>query len=77
MAQPVKAFLDTSVLVPVFYGEHPHHSASRALLDRYDSAEVFCGAHGLFEVYATLTRMPGPLRASAEEALLFVESLTA
>ncbi len=24
----MKAFLDTSVLVPVFYGDHVHHAAS-------------------------------------------------
>ncbi|MCB1020594.1 MAG: PIN domain-containing protein [Bryobacterales bacterium] len=71
----MKAFLDTSVLVAVFYGEHKHHIPSRALLERYEPDEVCCGAHSLFEVYATLTRMPGSLRASPEEALLFVESL--
>jgi predicted nucleic acid-binding protein len=27
----VKAFYDTSVLVPVFYGDHEHHPASLSL----------------------------------------------
>jgi predicted nucleic acid-binding protein len=68
----VKAFLDTSVLVPVFYGDHPHHAACLDLFVRHTKDDVCCGAHSLVEVYSTLTRMPGKHRISAEHALLFI-----
>jgi predicted nucleic acid-binding protein len=31
----MKAFLDTSVLVPVFYGDHVHHAGSLDLFTRF------------------------------------------
>ncbi len=68
----MKAFFDTSVLVPVFYGDHVHHKASIDLFIRFDKASGCCGAHGLAEVYSTLTRMPGRHRISAEQAMLFI-----
>jgi predicted nucleic acid-binding protein len=68
----MKAFFDTSVLVPVFYGEHIHHHASIHLFIQFDKATGCCGAHSLAEVYSTLTRMPGRHRISAEQAMLFV-----
>ena len=73
----VKAFPDTSVLVPVFYGDHERHTASRRLLEQYAPSDVGCSAHSLFEVYATLTGMPQPLRASPREAAGFVDDLRA
>jgi predicted nucleic acid-binding protein len=69
------AFFDTSVLVPVFYGDHAHHTASLDLFVLFDRASGCCGAHGLAEVYATLTRMPGRHRISGEQAMLFVGNL--
>lgn len=71
----MKAFFDTSVLVPVFYGNHVHHSASLDLFIRFDKSTGCCGAHSLAEVYSTLTRMPGKHRISAEQALLFIGSI--
>jgi predicted nucleic acid-binding protein len=71
----VKAFFDTSLLVPVFYGDHAHHRASLELFIQFDRASGCCGAHSLAEVYATLTRMPGRHRISGEQAMLFVGSL--
>ena len=68
-------FLDTSVLVPVFYGDHMHHKASLALFVQCDPASSCCGAHSLVEVVATLTRMPGQHRVSAEQALLFIGNI--
>ena len=32
----MKAFFDTSVLVPVFYGDHDRHDPSTAVFKRYD-----------------------------------------
>jgi predicted nucleic acid-binding protein len=71
----VKYFFDTSVLVPVFLGEHPHHEASLAVFLRSDKKHGSCAAHSLAEVYATLTRLPGKHRASASEAMLFLENM--
>jgi predicted nucleic acid-binding protein len=71
----MKAFFDTSVLVPVFYGDHIHHEASLELFIQFDKSTGACGAHSLAEVYSTLTRMPGKHRISAEQAMLFVGSI--
>lgn len=71
----MKAFFDTSLLVPVFYGDHVHHRASLDLFVQFDRDSGCCGAHSLAEVYATLTRMPGRHRISGEQAMLFVGSL--
>jgi predicted nucleic acid-binding protein len=71
----MKFFLDTSVLVPVFVDDHPHHEASLAVFLRAEKKHATCAAHSLAEVYATLTRLPGRDRASASEAMLFLESM--
>lgn len=71
----MKAFFDTSVLVPVFYGDHVHHRTSIDLFIQFNKANGCCGAHSLAEVYSTLTRMPGKHRISAEQAMLFIGSI--
>jgi predicted nucleic acid-binding protein len=71
----VKAFLDTSVLVPVFYGDHQHHEASVNVFLKFDKKQACCGAHSLAEVYASLTRMPGKHRLSGEQAMLFLNTI--
>jgi predicted nucleic acid-binding protein len=68
----MKAFLDSSVLVAVFYGDHPHHAASLDVFTRFGKKDVACAAHSLFEVYSALTRMPGKHRIGGEQALLFI-----
>ena len=71
----MKAFFDTSVLVPVFYGDHVHHQASLELFIQFNKLTGCCGAHSLAEVYSTLTRMPGKHRISGAQALLFIGSI--
>jgi predicted nucleic acid-binding protein len=71
----MKGFFDTSVLVPVFYGDHVHHTASLDLFIRFDKTTGCCGAHSLAEVFSTLTRMPGKHRISGEQAMLFIGSI--
>ena len=71
----MKAFLDTSVLVPVFYGDHEHHAASMDVFTRHGKKEAACGAHSLVEVYSALTRMPGKHRISGDQAMLFVGNI--
>jgi predicted nucleic acid-binding protein len=71
----MKGFFDTSVLVPVFYGDHVHHKPSLDLFVRFDKTSGCCAAHSLAEVYSTLTRMPGKHRISGEQAMLFIGSI--
>jgi predicted nucleic acid-binding protein len=71
----MKGFFDTSMLVPVFYGDHVHHRTSLDLFIQFDKSTGCCGAHSLAEVYATLTRMPGKHRISSEQAMLFIGSI--
>jgi hypothetical protein len=63
------------VLVPVFYADHPHHTASLAALVRYDSGQAACGAQSLAEIFATLTGMPGKARVTAATALVYLNEL--
>jgi predicted nucleic acid-binding protein len=71
----LKAFFDSSVLVAVFYGDHPHHAASLDVFTRFTKSEASCAAHSLFEVYSVLTRMPGKHRIGGEQALLFIDNI--
>ena len=71
----MKAFFDTSVLVPVFYGNHLHHRASLQRFIQFDKTIGCCGAHSLAEVFSSLTRMPGRHRISGEQAMLFIGSI--
>jgi predicted nucleic acid-binding protein len=71
----MKAFFDTSVLVPVFYGDHVHHQASLRLFIQFNKSTGCCGAHSLVEVFSTLTRMPGKHRISGSQAMLFIGSI--
>jgi predicted nucleic acid-binding protein len=72
----LKIFVDGSVLVPAFLDDHVHHEPSMDLLRKSEKRNSFCAAHTLAEVYSILTRMPGSHRASTEEAMLFLSSLS-
>lgn len=71
----MKAFLDTSVLVAVFYAGHEHHSRSLDLLLRFGKEETCCGAHSLAELYSVMTGRSGKDRVSGDEALLFLRDV--
>jgi hypothetical protein len=71
----MKGFFDTSVPVPVLYGDHVHHQASLQLFLQFDKATGCCGAHSSAEIFSTLTRMPGKHRTSGEHAMRFIGSL--
>jgi predicted nucleic acid-binding protein len=71
----VKAFLDTSVLIATFYGDHEHHAPSLDLFLRFGKKDACCGVHSLAEVYATLTGMPGKWRVGGDAALLFLRDI--
>jgi len=68
----VKAFLDTSVLVPHFMVNMSNHQRSFALFLRLNKESGCTAVHCLAEVYSVLTGMPGKDRASPDEAMLFL-----
>ena len=71
----MRAFFDTSVLVPVFLEDHEHHERSLKVFLGADKDRDCCAAHSLAEVYSTLTRLPGRHRLSGEQVLLFLENI--
>lgn len=73
----MKSFLDTSVLVATFYGEHEHHDASLALFITLSRKSGCTAAHCLAEVFSVLTGMPGKNRVTPDEALLFLADVRA
>lgn len=72
----MKAFLDTSILVPVFLTHHQHHQASLDIFLRCTKFESCCAAHSLAELYATVTRLP-KYRVSSEQAMLILGEVRA
>jgi predicted nucleic acid-binding protein len=73
----LRAFFDTSVLVPVFLDRHVHHKASFELFEKLQPQQAGCGAHSLAEVYATLTRLPPPHRLRSDQAMLLLGEIRA
>lgn len=71
----MKAFFDTSVLVPVALGDHENHEACLDLFVSHTRADACCGAHSLAEVYAVLTKLPGKHRITPDQAMLFIGSI--
>jgi len=71
----LRAFFDTSVLIPVFIEDHEHHERSLKVFVDADKRRDACAAHSLAEVYATMTRLPGRHRLSGEQVMLFLENI--
>ena len=71
----MKVFLDTSVLVAAFWGDHVNHAPSLALVRAAMPRTAACAAHTVAEVYSTLTRLPVKPPIPAEQALLFVRQI--
>ncbi|MDX1984026.1 MAG: PIN domain-containing protein [Bryobacteraceae bacterium] len=72
----MKAFFDTSVLVPVFLSDHPHHGPSLARFRQVAPSNGFAAAHSLAELYSTLTRLPVPYRLTPAQAMEAVRAST-
>jgi predicted nucleic acid-binding protein len=73
----MKAFLDSSVLVPVVTDQLASHPAAFACftsLVKLEGAVVCTSAHALAECYATLTALPLRRRISGPEALRLIEA---
>ncbi len=71
----MKDFFDTSVLVAVFWGDHPRHEASLRLFARSTPISAACATHSLAEVYSVLTRLPVRPPIAPEQALLHIEQI--
>jgi predicted nucleic acid-binding protein len=71
----VKSFFDTSVLVASFLDGHERYERSFAVLADADRKNACCAAHSLAELYATLTRLPGKLGMSVDQALWALDSV--
>ncbi len=70
----MKRFFDSSVLVPVFYADHPQHSlCAKLFLDAGKSD--FCALRTLGEVYATLTGLPLRPRIAGSEGISIVKQI--
>ena len=73
----MKHFFDTSALLPVFLEDHMHHEPSLKLFLTANKKQSFCAAHTLAEIYSVVTRLPGKHRLSGEQALLFLDEVSA
>jgi predicted nucleic acid-binding protein len=71
----LRAFFDTSVLIPIFIEDHEHHERSLQAFVEADKKRDYCAAHSMAEVYSTMTRLPGRHRLSGEQVLLFLENI--
>jgi predicted nucleic acid-binding protein len=71
----LKRFFDSSVLVPVFYADHQHHSASARIFLSASKEDSFCALRTLGEVYVTLTSLPVRPRISGTNGLAFVKQI--
>ena len=70
----MKRFFDSSVLVPVFYADHPQHSSSTKLF-LAAGKDDFCALRTLGEIYATLTGLPLRPRITGPEGLIIVKQI--
>jgi predicted nucleic acid-binding protein len=71
----VKAFFDTSVLLAALSEENRDHEASLTAFLSTEKGQGFCGGHSLAEFYSVATRFPAKSRLSADQVLLFFESI--
>ncbi|HEY4951012.1 MAG TPA: PIN domain-containing protein [Candidatus Acidoferrales bacterium] len=71
----MRLFFDTSVLIPVYAGEHEHHLASKAAFLQGSHEDRSCSAHTLAEFYSTVTRLPNRHRVDGDKALLFIDNI--
>lgn len=71
----MKRFFDTSVLVAVFYGDHPAHAAAIECFQDATPKTAFCAAHSVAELYAVMTRLPVRPAIAPEQCMLFLNDL--
>lgn len=65
----MKIGIDASVLIPALHANHPSHAAAARWLSRQmGTHDLVVAQHSVIGCFAVLTRLPGVLRLSAEEA---------
>ncbi len=70
----MRVLFDTSMLIAGFIETHPKHSVALQALTQSEPVDVrIVAAHSLAEIYATLTRLPPPLRMSSRQAFGLIE----
>jgi predicted nucleic acid-binding protein len=72
----VKAFLDTSVMIAAFWGDHARHEASSRVFVGANRQTGACGMYSLAEVFAVMTALPVRPPIAPEQAFLFVEQIS-
>jgi predicted nucleic acid-binding protein len=70
----LKRFFDSSVLVPVFYADHPQHALSTKFFLEAGKDD-FCALRTLGEVYATLTGLLLRPRITGPEGIGIVKQI--
>jgi predicted nucleic acid-binding protein len=75
MSEPVKVFLDTSVLIAANDNDHEKHAESRPLLAAATQENCACGVHSLAETYANLSIVKGSRQQRPETALRLVQQI--
>jgi predicted nucleic acid-binding protein len=71
----LRQFFDSSVLIPVFYADHPHHAASTAVFLTARKQDSFCALTTLGEVYAVLTGMLLRPRISGKDGITILKQI--
>ena len=66
-------YFDTSVFIAAFQQTHKQHVVALKTLAAVDKQNAGCSSHSLIEIYSVLTRIPPPLRLTAEDGLAVVE----
>ena len=70
----MKRFFDSSVLVSVFYADHPQHASSAKLFLEAGKGD-FCALRTLGEVYSTLTGLPLRPRITGPDGVSIVKQI--
>jgi predicted nucleic acid-binding protein len=72
----VRVLYDTSLIVAGLIESHPKHEAALVQIERVPTPDyqIFVAAHSLAEVYATLTRIPPPVRLPPKLAYTLVKT---
>ena len=70
----MKLFFDSSVLVTVFYADHPHHASSTKIFLKAGKDD-FCALRTLGEVYATLTGLPLRPRITGPQGMSILKQI--
>lgn len=71
----MKILFDSSVLVPVFYGDHPHHRPSAQVFLSVVEGDGCCALPTLGEVYVVLSGLPVRPRITGREAMSAVRQI--